>query len=161
LGRLGASAFEAERGAASDPAVVFNFEARGTSGQSLMFETSDRNGWLIREFAEASPAPVGNSLMYEVYKYLPNDTDFTTFKRAGFAGLNFAYIDGLPRYHTATDTIQNLDPGSLQHHGANALALARHFGDLDFDEAKSPNCVYFNPLGAAFVHYTGRLVIPL
>lgn len=161
LGLLGASAFVEERRGAGDPAVVFNFEARGTSGQSVMFETSDQNGWLIREFAEASPSPAGNSLMYEIYKRLPNDTDFSTFKRAGFAGLNFAYINGLTRYHSATDSIQNLDPGSLQHHGANALALARHFGDLDFGEARADNAVYFNPLGSAFVHYPGRLVIPL
>lgn len=161
LGLMGASAFVEERRGAGDPAVVFNFEARGTSGQSVMFETSDQNGWLIREFAEASPAPAGNSLMYEIYKRLPNDTDFSTFKRAGLAGLNFAYINGLPRYHSATDSIQNLDPGSLQHHGANALALARHFGNLDFGEAKAVNAVYFNPLGSAFVHYPGGLVIPL
>ncbi|MGB8508070.1 MAG: M20/M25/M40 family metallo-hydrolase [Pyrinomonadaceae bacterium] len=161
LGLLGASAFVDERGGAGDVGVVFNFEARGTSGQSVMFETSDQNGWLIREFAEASPAPAGNSMMYEIYRLLPNDTDFSPFKRKGFAGLNFAYIKDLPRYHSMTDNIQNLDADSLQHHGVNALALARHFGNLDFDGVKAANAVYFNPLGSTFVHYDGRLVIPL
>jgi hypothetical protein len=160
IGLMGASAFVNEQRSEVDVGAAFNFEARGASGQSVVFETSDQNGWLIQQFAAASPAPVGNSLMYEIYKRLPNDTDFSTLKRAGFAGLNFAYINDLSRYHTATDNIQNLDVDSLQHHGANALALARHFGNLDFESAKG-NEVYFNPLGSTFVHYPEWLVIPL
>lgn len=161
IGLMGSSAFVDEQRGAMNIGAVFNFEARGSSGQSVMFETSEGNGWLIEQFAKASPAPVGNSLMYEIYKLLPNDTDFSTFKRAGYAGLNFAYINDLPRYHTATDNIQNLDAGSLQHHGANALALARHFGNLDFAQAGKENAVYFNPIGAMFVRYPASLVLPL
>ena len=160
IGLMGASAFVNEQRSNFDVGAAFNFEARGASGQSVMFETSDQNGWLIRQFAAASPAPVGSSLMYEIYKRLPNDTDFSTLKKAGFAGLNFAYINQLPRYHTITDNIQNLDTDSLQHHGDNALALARHFGNLDFETAKA-NEVYFNPLGSTFVHYPEWLVLPL
>ena len=160
IGLLGASAFVNEQRNGIDIGAAFNFEARGSSGQSVMFETSDQNGWLISQFAEASPAPVGNSLMYEIYKRLPNDTDFSTLKRAGIAGLNFAFINDLPHYHAATDNIKNLDANSLQHHGANALALARHFGNLDFEQSQG-NAVYFNPLGSMFVNYPGWLVIPL
>jgi len=160
VGLLGASAFVNEQRSAIDIGAAFNFEARGSSGQSVMFETSDQNGWLISQFAEASPAPVGNSLMFEIYKRLPNDTDFSTLKRSGVAGLNFAFINELPHYHAATDNIKNLDANSLQHHGANALALARHFGNLDFDQTKG-NAVYFNPLGSIFLHYPGWLIIPL
>src|SRR6185369_9173402 len=72
----------------------------------------------------------------------------------------FAYINELPRYHTATDNLQNLDAASLQHHGANALALARHFGNLNFNRAAQGNAVYFNPLGSIFVHYSYALVVP-
>jgi len=59
IGLMGASAFVDERRGAIDGEVVFNFEARGTSDQSVMFETSEKNDWLIQEFAKASPAPGG------------------------------------------------------------------------------------------------------
>jgi len=161
VGLLGAHAFVDEHPWAADVGVVFNLEARGDGGPALMFETSDGNGRLIREFAAAARHPMANSLSYEVYKRLPNDTDMTVFKKAGMAGLNFAYIDGIARYHTRADSVENIDERSLQQQGANALALARHFGGLDLNEVRGPNSVYFNPLGSFFVHYPSWLVLPL
>ena len=159
-GLLGAEAFVREHPSVKDVGVVLNFEARGTSGPAIMFETSDKNGWLIQEFSKAAPHPVANSLSYEIYKRLPNDTDLTIFRRAGFQGLNFAYINQLNRYHAATDSLENIDERSLQHQGASALALARHFGNLNASRATS-NAVYFNLLGPILVHYPQWLVLPL
>src|SRR5215213_8995467 len=101
-GLLGAYAFMEEHPWSADVGVVFNFEARGSRGPSIMFETSEQNGWLIREFAKAAPHPVSHSLADELYKLLPNDTDMTVFRKSGLAGLNFAYIDGLSSYHTVS-----------------------------------------------------------
>src|SRR3989440_129145 len=50
---------------------------------------------------------------------------------SGLPGLNFAYIGGLVHYHSATDNLAAVDEGSVQHQGSYALALARHFGNLD------------------------------
>jgi hypothetical protein len=161
LGLLGSRAFVDEHSWAKDVGVVFNFEARGSRGPSIMFETSRENGWLIREFAQASPYSFANSLSYEIYKSLPNDTDFTVMKRAGFPGLNFAYISGLPDYHTSTDNLENLDQRSLQHQGSSAFALARHFGNLNLGQAKESNAVYFDVPGGFLVQYSGRWVLPL
>jgi Peptidase family M28 len=161
VGMTGARAFVDEHPWARDVGVVLNFEARGNSGPSIMFETSHNNGWLVEQYARAAPYPVGNSLAYEIYRLLPNDTDLTVFKRAGYPGLNFAYIDGPAHYHTALDTIGRLDERSLQHHGATALALARRFGELDLRDAARPNAIYFDLFGVTLVHYSGRWVWPL
>src|SRR5262245_20566690 len=59
---LGARLFVAKHPLASRIGVVLNFEARGNAGPSIMFETAAGNGDLIREFAQASPRPVANSL---------------------------------------------------------------------------------------------------
>ena len=48
-----------------------------------MFETSQQSEELVQLFARASAHPVSNSAMGAVYDALPNDTDFTVFKRAG------------------------------------------------------------------------------
>jgi hypothetical protein len=34
---------------------------------------------IVKEFAAAKPLSVSNSLMYSIYKMLPNDTDLTVF----------------------------------------------------------------------------------
>lgn len=153
MGLLGAKGFVEEDPAAKEIEVVLNFEARGNGGPTFMFETSDENGWLIREFARATPFPVANSLSYEVYKRLPNDTDFTVFKKAGMVGLNFAYIKGLTHYHTEIDNVESLDERSLQHSGSYALALAHHFGNLNIERTREPNDIYFNIPGSIIIHY--------
>jgi hypothetical protein len=158
---LGARAFVEEHPYVKDVGLVLNFEARGNGGQSMMFETSDKNGRLIKEFASSSPHPIANSLAYEIYRLLPNDTDFTVFKKASLPGLNFAYIKGITHYHTTLDSFDRIDEGSLQHHGSYALALTRHFGNSNLETMNEPNAIYFDILGLTLIHYPSALVIPL
>jgi putative ATP-binding cassette transporter len=158
---LGARAFRAEDPLLKEVTLALNFEARGTNGPSMMFETSENNGWLIEQFAAAAPYKMANSLSYEIYRLLPNATDMTIFREAGLSGLNFAFIGGLKNYHTSLDTLENLDDGSLQHHGSYALALARHFGDANLDSIHKPNAVYFNTWGTGFVFYPVAWAVPL
>ncbi|HEX8129279.1 MAG TPA: M20/M25/M40 family metallo-hydrolase [Pyrinomonadaceae bacterium] len=159
-GLLGSRAFTSEHAWAKDVGLVLNFEARGYHGPSIMFETSQNNGWLIGEFARAAPHPVATSFAYEVYSRLPKDTDLSVFKDANLAGMNFAYINGVTHYHTSLDNAQNLDERSLQHHGSYALALTRHFGNLDLQESKSGNAVYFDLFASTLVRYSEAWVIP-
>ena len=157
---LGAHAFVAEHAWAKDVGLVLNFEARGAGGPSILFETSDQNGRLVEEFSKAAPHPVANSLAYEIYRLLPNDTDLTVFKNAGVPGLNFAYIDRSTHYHTQLETSGEIDENSVQHHGNYALALTKHFGNVDLLNIKARNAVYFDVLGLFLVRYSGA-VVPL
>ncbi len=154
-GLLGARAYAADTARLRRAVgVVLNFEARGNAGPSMLFEVSDHNGWLLRAFARAAPVPVGSSLAYELYRYLPNNTDFTIFRRAGLPGLNFAYTGGYSYYHSPADTPAHLDPASLQHHGSYMLALVRHFGTVALaHDAREPDYTFFNPLGTWLVLY--------
>lgn len=153
-GLFGAHAFVTEHPWARELPLVLNFEARGASGPSILFETSDQNGGLIREFARAAPHPVANSFAYEIYRLLPNNTDLTVIKNAGLPGLNFAYLDESTRYHTQLDSVAGINENSLQHHGDYALALARHFGSLNDLNTKTGNAVYFDVLGLFLVYYS-------
>lgn len=160
-GLLGAKSFVAEHPWAKDAGLALNFEARGNTGPVIMFETSDNNGWLIDEFAKAAPYPVAHSLSYEIYRLLPNDTDLTIFKDAGVTGLNFAAIDGITHYHSSLDNLSAVDANMIQHQGSYAVALARHFGNLDLNRAGARNDVYFDLLGRKLVHYSSFWVTPL
>ena len=160
-GLLGAKAFVDQHPWVKDVGLALNFDARGTSGPVLMFETSYQNDWLIGQFARAAPYPFATSLSYDLYKYLPNDTDFTILKEGGLAGLNFAFIDGYAYYHTPLDDLAHVDERSLQHQGSYALALTRHFGNLNLTQTgDGQDAVYFNLFGSVFVHYSGRWVLP-
>jgi Peptidase family M28 len=162
IGLLGALAFVQQHPWAKDVGVVLNFEARGDHGPSIMFQTSDGNDWLIDELAETVNRPVANSLSADIYKLLPNDTDFTVFKQAGMSGLNFAYIEAVASYHSSLDNMANLDERSLQHHGIYALALARGFGNSDLNAPISRSeAVYFDVFGRTLIHYSRTTALVL
>ncbi|MGH9703322.1 MAG: M28 family peptidase, partial [Candidatus Acidiferrales bacterium] len=78
------------------------------------------------------------------YKRLPNDTDFTVFKATGYQGFNFAYVGNATQYHTPLDNFANADPGSLQHHGDNALALVRALAAENLDHLPRNEAVFFD-----------------
>jgi hypothetical protein len=127
-----------------------------------MFETSDKNGWIMEEFSKAVPYPVAYSLTSEIYKIAPNVTDFTSFLNAGKSGLNFANLGGLEIYHNPQDTPENLDRGFLQHQGSYALSLANHFGNIPLDGVQGSNdSVFFTLARSVMVLYPVQWNIPL
>ncbi len=147
-GLLGARGFVgAHPDLARQVGLIINLEARGSAGPTLMFETSDDNGALVRKFARAAPYPMASSLMVSIYRSMPNDTDLTVLKTTGAEALNFAFIERSQNYHTRFDSIKNLDARSVQQMGANLLGLVRHFGNESWHFARQPDCVYFNWLG--------------
>lgn len=151
LGLLGAEAFVREPEFAKVASVV-NLEARGTTGASLLIETQRGNAAIIAAVGRALARPTGTSLDYEIYKTLPNDTDFTVYRREGRSGVNFAWADGAARYHTPLDNLAQLDPGSLQHHGDNMLAMARELATTQTD-LKSPHDAVFFSLGGTMLSW--------
>lgn len=164
VGLLGANAFVNEHPLAEKVGLIINLEARGNSGPALAFEVSEQNGWIMREFMRSAKRPVASSLMYEVYKQLPNDTDFTVFKQAGMAGFNIALIEGFTHYHSPTDRPENLNINSIQHIGSYVVNLVTHFGKLPLHQNRADDLVYFNVAGFYMLSYplswnTGFLVL--
>ena len=157
VGLMGACAYTADSARLRrEVGVVLNYEGRGNEGPSSLFEVGPGNGWVISEFAKAAAAPLGSSLAYEIYRHLPNDTDFTPFRKQGLPGLNFAFTGGYSFYHSPVDTPGRLDLGSLQHHGENMLPTVRHFASIALRPGPVPDHSFFNPLGTWFVHYDAR-----
>ena len=156
---LGAQAFMRDDRLDPQRSVVLNLEARGTSGPALMFESSPNNSSVIPALANAR-RPIAGSGWEACYRLLPNDTDFTIFRNAGFAGMNLAIGEGSARYHTPEDSPANLDHASLQHMGSTVLATAHHFGEQDLGTPRGGSRTYFTVLGE-LVHYPQQLAVPL
>lgn len=155
-GLLGARAFADSHPWATDVRAAVNLDARGTSGPSVMFETGGANDWAVHLYAHNAARPAASSIFYTVYKALPNDTDFTVFKAAGYEGLNFAFIGDEVHYHTPLDNSANVTPASLQHQGENALPAVAAFANADLSNLPRRDAVFFDLFGRVTIHWQAR-----
>ncbi len=161
-GLRGAVAFAQRHPLMKQVGVVVNVEARGASGPSMMFETGPNNAALMDLFARTVKNPSANSLTYEIYKLLPNDTDFTVYSTAGLTGFNFAFSNSASLYHSERDNLANLDRNTLQHHGDNMFATAFALADADLATVKSPeDASYFDLHGRMLFLWPAALNLPL
>jgi hypothetical protein len=152
-GLLGARAFFRSDPLARRVGVVLNMEARGGGGRAFMFETSAANGRLVGLYGRAAERPSSTSLAVYLYDLMPNGTDFTIPKRAGIAGLNWAFIGRPGQYHHASSTPEALDQGSLQHLGDQVLPVTRALLTAERLPPSAPNAVYSDLLGAVLLAY--------
>lgn len=161
-GLLGAEMFvHNQQELLKDVRMVVNLEARGNHGPVNMFQTGSDNNGLIRHFARACPFPVAASFSQDVYRRMPNDTDFTEFLKVGKQGLNFAFVGGLEYYHSRNDTPENLSLRTLQHEGACVLGVAEYFGNAG-DEvftniAAKGDGAYFTLCRGVLAHYPAQM----
>ncbi len=144
-----------------DVRAVLGLETRGTSGPALMFETGQDNGFVIRQLAQSESKPRATSIMFDFYDRMPFGSDFGSYKREGFPGLNVAYIDDFAHYHTKLDNPDNVSLASVQHHGCYILGLAHQLGNMPLQECRAPNAIYFNTIGSHMVVYPGSWGLPI
>ncbi|MEL7377124.1 MAG: M20/M25/M40 family metallo-hydrolase, partial [Bacteroidota bacterium] len=133
-GMLGARAFIEHHPLSKNVGLALNFEARGSGGPSYMLmETDGKNGKLLEEFTKANPQAINaNSLVYSIYKLMPNNTDSTPLREiAGIKSFLFAYLDDFFDYHTAQDTWQRIDRSSLAHQADYLMKCMNHFAFSD------------------------------
>jgi len=165
LGLLGASAFVNHHPWGKNIGLVLNLEARGSGGPSYMLlETNGGNETLIKTFSEANtPYPVGNSLMYSIYKMLPNDTDLTIFREDGNVnGFNFAFIGDHFDYHTVQDSYERMNINTFKHQASYMLPLIHYYANSDLSNLNSNNdLVYFNFPGIGIAYYPFSWVLPM
>jgi hypothetical protein len=163
-GLYGAKAFFASDPLRGHVGAAVNLEARGDRGRAVMFETHRHGGAMI-DFLTGQGALTGaSSLMPDLYRRLPNDTDLTEALRRGYAGINFAFFGGLDAYHRPSDTPQRLNRRSLQSIGQQVLAAARALAMAPALPGRAPDRVYADVLGGPILSYpapAGWLILGL
>ena len=120
IGLMGARALVQDAEVAGRLRAFLNFDNTGASGPSLLYETAAASA-VVHAWAAAAPAPAGASFATEIYKRLPNDTDFTILKTTGAAGLNFAVVGDAYAYHTDRDVAARVPTSTLQRGGDNTV----------------------------------------
>ncbi|WGM30209.1 M20/M25/M40 family metallo-hydrolase [Brevundimonas sp. NIBR11] len=147
----GARIFFSEHPLRDRVGAVVNLEARGGGGRAFMFETGRGNAETINLFSRAARKADGgassSSLSIFVYENMPNGTDFTIPKNRGIGGVNFAFIGRPSQYHAPSSTPDNLDQGSVQHIGSQALEATDALLRADALPVAGRNVVYGDYLG--------------
>jgi hypothetical protein len=161
-GLRGAYAFAERHPLMRRVGIVLNMDSRGASGPSLMFETGPGNARLIDLFARSVARPSSTSVSYEVYKLLPNDTDFSVFRKHGVSGFNFGFANSASLYHSARDDLRNLDRQTLQHMGEQAFEVAGVLADADLASLDaSGDASFFDIFGRYTVVWPAAMNVPI
>jgi hypothetical protein len=161
-GLRGARAFADHHPLMRRVGIVVNFDARGASGPSMMFETGPGNAGLMDLFARAVARPSASSVSYEIYKLLPNDTDFSVYRKLGLSGFNFGFINSAALYHSVGDNLQHIDRRSLQHTGDHAFELTGALADADLATlSASSDAGFFDVFGLVTVVWPAVINVPI
>jgi hypothetical protein len=143
-GLMGAAGLVTDRDVMERLNAYINIDSTGSAGPARLFETGPGNAWLVKPWARSAPHPRGASFGYEIYRRLPNDTDFSVFKRRDVPGLNFAAIGDSYAYHTARDTADRLTDQALRETGENTVQTAIALDALDLRTRATGEPTYFD-----------------
>ena len=143
-GLMGAAGIVTDRDVMDRLNAYVNIDSTGSDGGARLFETGPGNTWLVKPWARSAPHPRGASFGYEIYRRLPNDTDFSVFKRHDVPGLNFAAIGDSYAYHTARDTADRLTDRALRETGENTVQTIIAMDALDLRTRATGEPTYFD-----------------
>ena len=160
VGLVGAEAFFQQHPLTDQVGIVLNVEGSGSSGGSMVIRTSNNNALMLKSYTEDHQDPYGFSFVKEIFKRMPNDTDFSVVARAGIAGMDFAFAGERNHYHTPNDNLENIDLRTIQHHGDNILPLARRLASVTWDDM-GDEVVYAGEVYGTWVQWDAGYSTPL
>jgi hypothetical protein len=143
-GLMGAAALVTDREVTSRLQAYVNLEAIGSAGTPTLFETGPGNAWIVAPWARLAPNPAGASYGLEIYRRLPNDTDFSILKRQGIPGLNFAAVEDSYAYHTTRDTPERLSPATVRTAGEQVVAIITALDAVDITQRSAVDPTFFD-----------------
>ncbi|MEO0438751.1 MAG: M20/M25/M40 family metallo-hydrolase, partial [Pseudomonadota bacterium] len=146
-GLHGAHAFFQQHPLAENIGVLLNVEGSGTRGVSQVLRTAGANRWYMELFEDHAKQPAGTSLANEIFKRMPNDTDFSVAMAASVPGIDFAFAAERNHYHTMNDSVANLDPRTVQHHGDNLFPLVLELANSSLEATDDSRAVYHQTYG--------------
>ncbi|KAL0408491.1 UNVERIFIED_CONTAM: Endoplasmic reticulum metallopeptidase 1 [Sesamum radiatum] len=110
--------------------AFIDVEASGTGGFDLVCQ-SGPGSWPSYIYAQSAVYPMANSAAQDLFGAVPGDTDYRMFARdyGDIPGLDVIFLLGGYYYHTSSDTVERLLPGSMQARGDNLFSLMKAFAN--------------------------------
>ncbi|OVA09514.1 Peptidase M28 [Macleaya cordata] len=108
--------------------AFINVEASGTGGLDLVCQ-SGPGSWPSLVYAQSAVYPMAHSAAQDIFPVIPGDTDYRIFSEdyGDIPGLDIIFLLGGYFYHTSSDTVDRLLPGSMQARGENLFSLIKAF----------------------------------
>ena len=139
LGLLGSKFFTENNFDEKKIGAIINLEARGNAGMSILFQSSCNKVDIIRQYSRFDKHVVSYSFANDIYKIMPNNTDYTFFEQAGVDGLNFASIGNSVSYHNEVDNLENLGKGLIIQQSFKIYNFLRAFSNFKFTDNSEYN----------------------
>ncbi len=152
-GLMGAAALATDRDVMRRLNAYINLDSIGAAGPPMLFEAGPRNDWLLSAWRRIAPHPRGGSFAGEIYRRLPNDTDFSILKLQDIPGLNLAAVGDGYAYHTSRDTPERLAPATLRQTGEQVVTVVAGLDTVDITQRSSAERTYFDLAGRSAVAY--------
>ncbi|KAK6116593.1 hypothetical protein DH2020_049699 [Rehmannia glutinosa] len=110
--------------------AFINVEASGTGGFDLVCQ-SGPGSLPSYIYSQSAVYPMANSAAQDVFGAIPGDTDYRMFANdyGDIPGLDVIFLLGGYFYHTSSDTVERLLPGSMQARGDNLFSLMKAFAN--------------------------------
>lgn len=124
--------------------AVFNFDSQGTQGTLMLYETSQKDMALVKQYQKAVSRNTGFSFLAGICKLLPHETDFKVFQEAGVPTLNFSMLEGAYAYNRSVDTAQNMNRASANEYMTTVTELVQYYTKNKVVVEKSKESVFFN-----------------
>jgi hypothetical protein len=154
LGLMGARAIVNDSEVASRLKTFLNFDGPAGAGTPLLFQASPGWGPPLDAWAR-SRTPSGASFAVEIYRRLPNDTDFTILNERA-SGLNFAPLADAYVYHNDRDVPDRVDSSTLEREIANTVDIVRSIDAFD-GEPRSGSPTFFDVADRFAIMYGANL----
>lgn len=158
-GLMGAKEFIRNHPRAKDVKLAFNFDARGTHGPILMFESNAVGVSLLSDLRLAVGKVTSTSIAAAVYSRMRNNTDFRIWSEKAIPGFGFAFIGGSEHYHRMSDRPVNLDKNTLAEILRIITGIAIYFGDTSLPRPAGKTAVYYNLFGKHLVILTKDCIV--
>ena len=156
---MGAQAFVEQHPWARQVGMVLAFDNAGNRGPLVLYGSAGADGAAIDGWAAHAPRARGSSLARALYPAMPHAIPASPLAALNAPLLQFANVEGFTGPQGSGDTVDRLDPATLQHEGDTMLALARHFAANGIKEGAAGQ-VYFTVPYAGVLHYSPGAVWP-
>ncbi|KAL6983889.1 hypothetical protein U1Q18_017261 [Sarracenia purpurea var. burkii] len=156
--------------------AFINVEASGTGGPDSVCQ-SGPGSWPSRVYAQSAQYPMANSASQDIFPVIPGDTDYRIFANdyGKIPGLDVIFLFGGYFYHTSSDTVERLFPGSIQARGDNLFSLIKAFTNSSklqnasereslgaaTNESKDERAIFFDYLSWFMIFYSRRQAMVL
>jgi len=151
-GLLGAALAVTDQDVRGRVKAYLNVEAAGSAGAPMLFESGPDAAPLLQAWTR-TPQPRGASFFLEIYRRLPNDTDFSIVKTLNVPGLNFAAVGDNWAYHTSRDTAERLQQDTLRQTGETVVSILETLDQRDLSARIEGDRHYFDIVGRTAVEY--------